>query len=40
LSGAGEQLAKWWLTQPALPKATVVNTMFNLLWAGLVQHQK
>ena len=35
LSGAGEQLAKWWLTQPALPKATVVNTMFNLLWAGL-----
>ena len=40
LSGAGEQLAKWWLTQPALPKATVVNTMFNLLWAGLAQHQK
>ena len=40
LSGAGEQLAKWWLTQPNLPKATVVNTMFNLLWAGLVQHQK
>lgn len=40
LSGAGEQLAKWWLTQPNLPKATVVNTMFNLLWAGLAQHQK
>lgn len=40
LSGAGEQLAKWWLTQPQVPKATVVNTMFNLLWAGLVQHQR
>ena len=40
LSGAGEQLAKWWLTQPDLPKATVVNTMFNLLWAGLAQHQR
>ena len=39
LSGAGEQLAKWWLSQPPVPKATVVNTMFNLLWAGLVQHQ-
>ena len=40
LSGAGEQLAKWWLTQPQVHKATVVNTMFGLLWAGLVQHQK
>jgi AcrR family transcriptional regulator len=39
LSGAGEQLAKWWLSQPPVPKATVVNTMFNLLWAGLVQHK-
>jgi AcrR family transcriptional regulator len=39
LSGAGEQLAKWWLSQPPVPKATVMNTMFNLLWAGLVQHQ-
>lgn len=39
LSGAGEQLAKWWLTQPLVPKATAVNTMFNLLWAGLVQHK-
>jgi AcrR family transcriptional regulator len=39
LSGAGEQLAKWWLTQPLVHKATVINTMFNLLWAGLAQHQ-
>ncbi|MEW6205031.1 MAG: TetR/AcrR family transcriptional regulator [Pseudomonadota bacterium] len=40
LSGAGEQLAKWWLTQPQVPKATVVTTMFNLLWAGLSQHPR
>lgn len=40
LSGAGEQLAKWWLTQPQVPKAMVVNTMFNLLWAGLVQYTR
>jgi AcrR family transcriptional regulator len=39
LSGAGEQLAKWWLTQTEVPKAKVVNTMFNLLWAGLGQHK-
>lgn len=40
LSGAGEQLAKWWLTQAGVPKAKVVNTMFNLLWAGLGQHKR
>lgn len=38
LSGAGEQLAKWWLTQPELPKEVVVNSMFNLMWAGLQIH--
>jgi len=35
LSGAGEQLAKWWLTQPQLPKEVVVELMVRLMWQGL-----
>lgn len=35
LSGAGEQLAKWWLTRPDLPKEAVVELMVQLMWQGL-----
>lgn len=30
LSGAGEQMAKWWVTQPQTPKTLVVNTLYQM----------
>ncbi|HEX4878810.1 MAG TPA: TetR/AcrR family transcriptional regulator [Limnobacter sp.] len=30
LSGAGEQMAKWWVTQPGLPKQLVVDTLYDM----------
>jgi AcrR family transcriptional regulator len=35
LSGAGEQLAKWWLTRPDLRREQVVAVMVQLMWQGL-----
>ncbi len=30
LSGAGEQMAKWWVTQPHVPKRVIVSTLYNM----------
>lgn len=38
LSGAGEQLAKWWVTRPDVPRQQVVNTLMNTIWNGISSH--
>jgi AcrR family transcriptional regulator len=35
LSGAGEQLAKWWRTQPDVPLDQVVALQMDVVWDGL-----
>lgn len=35
VSGAAEQVAKWWRTQPQTPRAAVVQHCMQLLWGGL-----
>lgn len=35
LSGAGEQLGKFWLANPHLPRAQITQTMFQMVWVGL-----
>lgn len=35
VSGAGEQLAKWWLQRPQVSKQHVMELMINLCWSGL-----
>jgi AcrR family transcriptional regulator len=30
LSGAGEQMAKWWVTQPTVPKTLIVETLYQM----------
>jgi len=34
VSGAGEQLAKWWVGQKGVDRATVVDVMMSLVWNG------
>ena len=38
LSGAGEQLAKWWVTRPDIPREQVVNTLMAVTWRGIESH--
>ncbi|MCQ8896446.1 TetR/AcrR family transcriptional regulator [Limnobacter humi] len=38
LSGAGEQLAKWWVTRPDISRQQVVNTLMNTVWNGISSH--
>lgn len=40
ISGAGEQIAKWWKANPDVPQATVVNTHVKLIWSGIEQIQQ
>lgn len=35
VSGAGEQLAKWWLQRPQVSKQHVMELMINFCWSGL-----
>ena len=35
VSGAAEQVAKWWRCNPATPRPEVVQRVMRLLWAGL-----
>lgn len=35
LSGAGEQLAKWWMTQPRIRRGELVDSLMRLAWDGL-----
>lgn len=35
VSGAGEQMAKWWMMRPHIPKQQVVELMLNFTWNGL-----
>lgn len=34
-SGAGEQIAKWWLQNPHVPKQQVIELMNKFTWSGL-----
>jgi AcrR family transcriptional regulator len=34
LIGAGEALARWWLTQPAMPRESVARLLMNFAWMG------
>ena len=34
LSGAAEQVAKWWLENDHISRETVVDLLTSLLWAG------
>jgi AcrR family transcriptional regulator len=34
VSGAGEQLAKWWVGRKDVDRATVVDVMMSLMWNG------
>lgn len=38
LSGAGEQVAKYWLQNTHLPRQSVVGDLVELLWGGLGAH--
>ena len=40
VSGAGEQLAKWWMQRPHIPKSQVVALMLDFTWNGLKALQK
>ncbi|MEO6697772.1 MAG: hypothetical protein ABIR53_00085, partial [Paraperlucidibaca sp.] len=40
VSGAGEQMAKWWMQRPHIPKQQVVELMLNFTWNGLKALQK
>jgi len=35
LSGAGEQLAKWWMSQPRIRREELVENLMRLAWDGL-----
>ena len=35
ISGAGEQLAKWWVMHPDVSKEQVVSALYDFSWAGL-----
>lgn len=35
VSGAAEQIAKWWRGNPTIPRATVVARTMRLVWGGL-----
>jgi AcrR family transcriptional regulator len=35
VSGSSEQVGRWWLTQPHLPREHVVEQLVDLIWAGL-----
>lgn len=35
VSGAGEQMAKWWMKRPHIPRQHVVELMLNFTWNGL-----
>lgn len=37
VSGAGEQLAKWWQSNPALSRAELVQHLMRFAWGGLQQ---
>lgn len=37
VSGAAEQLAKWWRVNPQVPRATVVDYQMAMCWTGLEQ---
>jgi AcrR family transcriptional regulator len=37
MSGAGEQLAKWWRRNPHIPLADIVQYHFDMVWTGLEQ---
>lgn len=37
VSGAGEQLARWWRRHPDLPRSAVVDQMLAVVWTGLKQ---
>lgn len=38
LSGAGEQLGKYWIAHPNIAREQIVQTMFRMVWAGLSNH--
>lgn len=40
VSGAGEQMAKWWMQCPHISKQHVVDLMLNFTWNGLKALQK
>ena len=37
MSGAGEQLAKWWRRNPHIPLGDIVQYHFDMVWTGLQQ---
>jgi AcrR family transcriptional regulator len=37
ISGAGEQLAKWWRRNPGIPLDDIVQYHFDMVWTGLQQ---
>jgi AcrR family transcriptional regulator len=37
LSGAGEQLERWWRQNPDIPRQAVVDYLFRFAWSGLSQ---
>jgi len=37
ISGAGEQLAKWWQANPSLSRAELVQHLLRFAWGGLQQ---
>lgn len=39
ISGAGEQLAKWWQNNPQLTRAEVTEHLLRFAWHGLAQFQ-
>lgn len=40
ISGAGEQLAKWWQANPELSRAELVQHLLRFAWGGLQQFSK
>jgi AcrR family transcriptional regulator len=35
ITGAGEQLARWWRYNPDVPRETVVERMMTIVWGGM-----
>ena len=35
MSGAAEQLSRWWLANPHIPRQSIVETMVEFVWSGV-----
>lgn len=40
ISGAGEQLAKWWVIHPEVTKSQIVAALYDFAWSGLSRFSK